>query len=130
MIMSHADKLLEPQGVIVNISSTYGQQYMGDMQFAMYSASKAALDSLTHTYAKRWHSLGIRVVGIAPGWVRSAWNKDMSKVELAQMVSEPHLVTKLIEPSEIADLMEQLIKNPGINATSVTIDGGLSSPIL
>ena len=130
MLMSHAGDLLSDNGVIVNISSTFGQHYMGDLQFTMYSASKAALDLLTENYAKRWHAKGVRVVGIAPGWVKSAWNKDMSEQDIKEMVLADHLVTKLIEPQEIADLMEQLINNNGINATTVVIDGGLSSPIL
>lgn len=130
MLMSHAGELVNEGGVIVNISSTYGQPYMGDTQFTMYGASKAALNLLTENYAKRWHSKGIRVVGVAPGWVRSAWNKDMSEQNISNMVSEKHLVTKLIEPEEIADLTEQVINNKGINATTLIIDGGLSSPIV
>ncbi len=130
MLMSHASNILNDDAVIINISSAYGQPYMGDAQFIMYGASKAAMNSLTQNYAKLWRSRGIRVVGIAPGWVRSAWNKDMSEQEIRDMVSENHLVAKLIEPQEIADLMEQLIKNSGINATVVVIDGGLSSPII
>ena len=130
MLMSHADSLVNDHGVIVNISSTYGQPYMGDMQFTMYGSSKAALNLLTENYAKRWHSKGIRIVGIAPGWVRSAWNIDMSEQDINAMVTEKHLVTKLIEPDEIADLTEQVIKNKGINATTLIIDGGLSSPIV
>lgn len=130
LLMSHADQLVKDGGVIVNISSTYGQAYMGDMQFTMYGASKAALNLLTENYAKRWHDKNIRVVGIAPGWVRSAWNKEMSEQEVDEMVNAERVVTKLIEPQEIADLMEQLIKNKGVNATTVVIDGGLSSPII
>lgn len=130
MLMSHAGDLVNDKGVIVNVSSTYGQPYMGDMQFTMYGASKAALDLLTQNYAKRWHAKGIRIVGIAPGWVRSAWNKDMSEGDIKEMVSAEHLTAKLIEPQEIADLVESLIKNKGINATTVIIDGGLSSPII
>ena len=130
MLMAHADKLVNDGGVIVNISSTYGQTYMGDTQFTMYGASKASLDLLTENYAKRWHKNQIRVVGIAPGWVKSAWNKGMSEQDIADMLSPNHLVAKLIEPEEIASLMSQLIQNKGINATTVVIDGGLSSPIV
>lgn len=130
MLMAHADKLVNNGGVMVNISSTYGQTYMGDTQFTMYGASKASLDLLTENYAKRWHSHNIRVVGIAPGWVKSAWNKGMSEQDIADMISPEHLVAKLIEPDEIASLMSQLISNNGINATTVVIDGGLSSPIV
>jgi NAD(P)-dependent dehydrogenase (short-subunit alcohol dehydrogenase family) len=130
LLMAHADMAVNEGGVIVNISSTYGQPYMGDTQFTMYGASKAALDLLTENYAKRWHSNNIRVVGIAPGWVKSAWNKDMSDADIKDMLSPNHLIAKLIEPQEIADLMEQVIKNAGINATTLLIDGGLSSPVV
>lgn len=128
VVMAHADMAMNKGGVIVNISSTYGQKYMGDTQFTMYGASKAALDSLTINYAKKW-SPDIRVVGIAPGWVKSAWNKDMSKEDIENMI-KPQLTHKLIEPEEIADLMETVIKNKSINATTLVIDGGLGAPIV
>lgn len=126
ILMAHADTVLNNSGVVINISSTFGQQYMGDMQFTMYSASKAALDSLTMTYAKRW-SPNIRVVSIAPGWVRSSWNKNMSEEEIKWMIG-PQLTHRLIEPDEIANLMQTIITNKGINGTTLVIDGGLGSP--
>ena len=128
VLMAHADLALNKGSVIVNVSSTYGQPYMGDLQFAIYSASKAALDSLTMTYAKRW-APDIRVVGIAPGWIRSAWNKDMSESDIKAMIT-PQLTQKWVEPEEIADLMETVIKNGSINATTLVIDGGLGAPIV
>ncbi len=128
VLMAHADMALAKGGVIVNISSIFGEPYMSETQFAMYSASKAALNSLTMTYAKRW-SPDIRVVGIAPGWVKSAWNKDMTEKEIDRMIS-PQLTHKLVEPEEIADLMETVIKNGSINATTLVIDGGLGAPIV
>ena len=128
VLMAHADLALHEGGVIVNISSTYGQTYMGDTQFTMYGASKAALDSLTMNYAKKW-APHIRVVGIAPGWVKSAWNKGMSPKEIAAMIG-PQLTHKLVEPEEIASLMEAVIKNGSINATTLVIDGGLGAPIV
>lgn len=128
IIMAHADMAVNDGGVIVNISSTYGQDFMGDTQFAMYSASKAALDSLTATYAKRWAGK-IRVVGIAPGWIKSAWNKDMSEQDKKAMIG-PQLTGEWVDPKNIANLMEALINNPDINATTVLIDGGLSAPIV
>lgn len=128
VLLAHADMAINDGGVIVNISSTYGQTYMGDIQFTMYSASKAAMDSLTMSYAKRW-SPNIRVVSIAPGWVKSAWNKDMTENDIKDMIN-PQLTHKLVEPEEIADLLETVIKNKSINATTIVIDGGLDAPII
>ncbi len=130
VLMAHADMSLNEGGVIINISSTYGQDYMGDTQFTMYGASKAALDLLTKNYAKKWHPQKIRVVGLAPGWVRSAWNKDMSKEQIDEMLSPDHIIAELVEPSDIATLMEEVIKNKSINATTLVIDAGLGSPIV
>lgn len=130
VLMAHADMSLNEGGVIVNISSTYGQDYMGDTQFTMYGASKAALDLLTKNYAKKWHPQKIRVVGLAPGWVKSAWNKDMSKEQIDEMLSPDHLIAELVEPSDIATLMEEVINNKSINATTLVIDSGLCSPIV
>lgn len=127
LLMANADTLMNKGGVIVNISSTFGQTYMGDLQFTMYSASKAALDLLTETYAKRWYP-DVRIVGIAPGWIRSKWNMDMTEGQIKEMV-EPHR-TQLIEPGDIASLMEQVIANKGINATTILIDSGISSPVV
>ncbi|HSW74595.1 MAG TPA: SDR family oxidoreductase [Candidatus Saccharimonadales bacterium] len=128
VVMAHADIAMNKGGVIVNISSTYGQKYMGDTQFTMYSASKAALDSLTMSFAKKW-APDIRVLGIAPGWVHSAWNKDMTQKEINGMIG-PQLTHKFVEPEEIADLMEVAVKNGSINATTLVIDGGLGAPII
>ena len=130
IILAHADMAMNKGGVIINISSTYGQPYMGDTQFTMYGASKAAVDLLTENYAKKWHPYGIRVVGIAPGWVRSAWNRDMSEKEINDMLAPDHLIATLVEPEDIADLMEQVITNKSINATTLLVDGGLSAPIV
>ncbi len=128
VLMAVADRLLNKGSVVVNISSTFGQKYLGEIQFTMYGASKAALDSLTVAYAKRW-APDVRVVGIGPGWVRSAWNEDMSEEEMADMLKGV-VPAKLVEPAEIADLMELIIKNPSINATTIIIDGGLGAPII
>jgi dihydromonapterin reductase / dihydrofolate reductase len=128
MIMARADAVVADYGVVVNISSIMGMANFGDMQFAMYGASKAGLDLLTSTYAKRF-APRIRVVGIAPAYVHSNWNKDMTEEDLQDVVRD-HLTRRLIEPAEIADLMEALITNPSITAATIPIDGGYSAPII
>lgn len=128
LLMANADTLVFKGGVIINISSAMGQTQFGDKQFNMYGASKAALNLITSTFAKRW-SPDVRVVGIAPGYVKSAWNVDMNDKSLKTLLND-HLTQRLVEPKEIADLMESVIKNPSINATTILIDGGYSSPII
>ena len=52
-------------GVVVNISSESGQH--GSTGQSIYAASKAAIDSLTRSWAKELSGSGIRVVSVAPG---------------------------------------------------------------
>ncbi len=129
VLMAHGDISMNKGGVIVNISSTYSQTHMTEMNFLIYSATKAALNSLTTGYAKRWAKENIRVVGIAPGYIDSGWNKGMSEEDKKDTLDDV-LTSEWIKPSEIADLMETIIKNKSINATTIVIDGGLSTPII
>lgn len=60
------DKALRKSGgVIVNISATL--HYGATPLQAHASAAKAAVDSLTRSFALEWGRSGVRVVGIAPG---------------------------------------------------------------
>ncbi len=59
----------ESRGVIVNISSIAGARAAAGC--GLYSASKAALDSLTRTMALEWTSRGVRVNAVAPGHVET-----------------------------------------------------------
>jgi NAD(P)-dependent dehydrogenase (short-subunit alcohol dehydrogenase family) len=57
----------ERRAAIVNVSSISGARPAPGC--ALYSASKAALDSLTRSMALEWTAKGIRVNGVAPGHV-------------------------------------------------------------
>lgn len=126
LVMANADKLVNDGGVIINISSIMGVSNLGSLQLTIYSACKAALDSLTATYAKRW-APRIRVAGIAPAYIRSSWNKDLDEATHAYLLRD-HLTRRFVEPEEVADLMETIIKNPSITATTIALDGGYSAP--
>jgi NAD(P)-dependent dehydrogenase (short-subunit alcohol dehydrogenase family) len=59
----------ECRGAIVNISSIAGARSAAGC--GLYSATKAALDSLTRTMALEWTSRGVRVNAVAPGHVET-----------------------------------------------------------
>jgi 3-oxoacyl-[acyl-carrier protein] reductase len=128
VLMAHAKMAMQPGGVVINIGSMSGKPHVIETQFGIYRATKAALDSMICTYAKMW-APDIRVVGIAPGWVKSAWNESMLQSDIDAMLAKQGLA-KLVEPEEIADMMELCINNESINATTLTIDGGLSAIVL
>jgi NAD(P)-dependent dehydrogenase (short-subunit alcohol dehydrogenase family) len=65
-------------GSVINIASM--TSYFGAPGSPGYGASKAGVLELTQTLAVAWASLGIRVNGIAPGWIETKltdyWRED------------------------------------------------------
>lgn len=68
--------MLERQsGSIINIASL--STFVALHEVAAYSASKAAVGSLTKSLAVEWSSRGVRVNAIAPGVFRTALNEKL-----------------------------------------------------
>jgi 3-oxoacyl-[acyl-carrier protein] reductase len=93
---------LSKQASIINISSVVGRK--GYVNQTAYSASKHALTGFTKALAKELHPLGIRVHLVSPGGVAT----DMINKTRPDLVG-----TGLIQPSEIADIIEFLINKRG-----------------
>jgi 3-oxoacyl-[acyl-carrier protein] reductase len=89
---------------------------------AAYDASKAALNSLTRTFAKKL-APRIRVNAVAPGYVDSKWNEDSSE-EDRKRLGEEQLTGKLIVPQQVADLVMHIIQNSGLDGEVIYLDGG------
>ncbi len=62
-------------GAIINIASL--STFVALNEVAAYSASKAAVGSLTKSLAIEWSSRGVRVNAIAPGVFRTALNQEL-----------------------------------------------------
>ncbi len=77
-VCHHAARLMIPKkrGAFVLIASTSGQR--GEAHYSHYSATKGALLSFTKSLASELAPHGIRVNGVAPGWVVT----DMTRSDL------------------------------------------------
>jgi 3-oxoacyl-[acyl-carrier protein] reductase len=77
-VCHHAARLMIPKrrGALVLIASTSGQR--GEAHYSHYSATKGALLSFTKSLASELAPHGIRVNGVAPGWVVT----DMTRPDL------------------------------------------------
>ncbi len=114
---------LEETTRIINISSTNGI----DCNFPTsidYDASKAAINSLTKNFAMEY-APKILVNAVAPGWINTDMNKDLS-VDLVEEETSKIYLKRFAEPEEIASLVYYLgsEENTFVNNEIITIDGG------
>jgi NAD(P)-dependent dehydrogenase (short-subunit alcohol dehydrogenase family) len=70
--LKHELRVMQPQGSgsIINISSTMGER--GAANFALYTASKHAVEGLTKSAALEAAAFGVRVNAVAPGPTETA----------------------------------------------------------
>ena len=111
-------------GVIINISSTSGIDVLCD-DIADYDASKSALISLTKNFATNLAKSNIRVNAVAPGWVNTAMNRDLSENFIKTEINRISL-ERFADPIEIAKPVLFLASADAsyINGSVLVVDGG------
>jgi len=117
------EMMKQKSGVIINISSTNGidTYYPTSVD---YDASKSGLISLTYDAAVQFAPY-VRVNCIAPGWVNTEMNKELSE-EFVKEETQRILVRRFGEPEEIAKVVTFLASEDAsfINSTVLKVDGG------
>ena len=114
-------------GSVVNVGSVAGVRPERGLGF--YSASKAALHSLTQTLALEWGGDGIRVNAICPGLVKTDFSAALwsDPVVLDQFLSRTPL-RMLATPEDVAPLAVYLASDAAAFCTGALfrLDGGAS----
>ncbi len=119
-----APKMIEERwGRIVNLTSIYGR--LGSPYVASYSASKAALLSLTRSLAIDLGPAGITVNCISPGNIETDMTLSAGEEYINQVTTRTP-VGRLGHPDEVARTVQFLVESPFINGAEIVIDGGLS----
>lgn len=102
-------------GVIVNISSTDSMDTYSEISMD-YSASKAAINNLTKTFALAFKN--IKVIGAMPNWTNTEsireMNQDYLNSELKRIGQE-----KLEEPNEVALNIIKLIEDDKVKSGDI-----------
>jgi NAD(P)-dependent dehydrogenase (short-subunit alcohol dehydrogenase family) len=108
------------RGLIVNITDVGAQKTWS--RYPSYTASKAALDSLTRILARAL-APRIRVNGIAPGLVLQSdivsddeWQRLVNRIPLKRPA----------RTEEIASALEFLLSNEYVTGQTIVVDGGYS----
>jgi NAD(P)-dependent dehydrogenase (short-subunit alcohol dehydrogenase family) len=105
-------------GCIVNIAST--DAYIGSFRSIAYSASKAALLSVTRSLANVLGPHGVRVNAVTPGWIDSGISTET--YEAARLTP----LGRNGSPGDIAKVVAFLLSDDAsfITGASVVVDGG------
>lgn len=115
-------------GSVINVGSMYS--YFGSPLVPAYGAAKAGIVQLTKTLALAWAGEGIRVNGIAPGWIRTALTAPLAALPGAAEAIVGRIPSgELSEPEELAGTAVFLASPAARLITGVTIpvDGGYSA---
>ncbi len=110
-------------GVIINTCSLCG--FIANTEAVGYHASKGAVRMATQVMARDLAPHGIRVVAVAPGWVRTG----MLLADIEEHGKTLHMKGRVIEPEEIANAI-YLLSLPEascINGSTVMTDDGYCS---
>ncbi|GGM68918.1 SDR family oxidoreductase [Dactylosporangium sucinum] len=115
-----AARVLTDGGAIVNVSS--GAATLGSPHdYIHYAASKAALDALTIGLAKELAAEGIRVNGVAPGFIDTDIHLASGDPDRAEHVVGRIPMGRLGTPDEIAEAIAWLLSDAASYATGTTI---------
>ncbi|MEU7870865.1 glucose 1-dehydrogenase [Dactylosporangium sp. NPDC049140] len=121
-----AARVMTAGGAIVNVSSTAAT--LGSPgNYVHYAASKAAVDALTLGLAKELAAAGVRVNGVAPGFVHTEIHEQTGDPNRAANVVARIPAGRLGTPEEIAEAIAWLLSPAASYATGTTlrVAGGL-----
>ncbi|MFB2581360.1 SDR family NAD(P)-dependent oxidoreductase [Herbiconiux sp. P15] len=112
-------------GAIVNVGSWMSR--VGIPFAAMYSASKAAIEQMTRTWAAEFGPSGVNVNTVAPGATSTPGNADSADV-LAAMTAAT-AAGRPVRPVDIAFAVRYLVSEEAafVHGTVLDVDGGIAN---
>ena len=117
------EMLKKRSGVIINVGSIDG--FMANTEAIGYHASKGGVKMLTQAMARELSPYGIRVLSVAPGWVKTG----MIDKPIEEIGSRLHMKGRIILQEEIANAiwLMSLPEASAINGSTVMADDGYCS---
>ncbi|RYF75588.1 MAG: glucose 1-dehydrogenase [Comamonadaceae bacterium] len=124
LVTQAAARVVPAGGVIVNISSGLAKSPYPNVH--VYCATKGAVDTLTRSLAMELGPRGIRVVGIAPGFVHTEGNAESAKEAAGFLVGKTPLGRAGL-PADIAAAVSFAVSHDAawITGTTIDVSGGM-----
>ena len=123
--LQQAGMRLEDGGRIVNLStSAIG---LAPPTYGLYTASKAAVESMSYVFAKELRGRKITVNCVAPGPIATELFLDGKSAEQVQQAAKAPPLERLGEPADVARAVSFLVGDKGawINAQVIRVNGGI-----
>ena len=123
--LREAAKRLRPGGRIINFSSSV----VGLLQptYAVYAATKAGVEAMTHVLSKELRGRNITVNAIAPGPTATDLFLDGKSPELVERIAKLAPLERLGQPDDIAGAVAYLAGADGawVNGQVLRVNGGI-----
>jgi len=116
-------RVLNQNGSMIFISSIAGNN--PESGILAYSSSKAGLNNFIKGATKEF---GIRVNGIAPGFIKTEMTKKFDNIYTQDFIKdlEQKSINGIVNVDDIVKTVEFLISSPHIAGEIITIDSGIS----
>jgi 3-oxoacyl-[acyl-carrier protein] reductase len=123
--LREAARRLRNGGRIINLSSSVVGLYQPT--YAVYAATKAGVEALTHVLAKEMRGRGITVNTVAPGPTATALFLDGKPQEVVDHLTKLAPLERLGQPEDIANAVAMLAGPDGawINGQTLRVNGGI-----
>jgi NAD(P)-dependent dehydrogenase (short-subunit alcohol dehydrogenase family) len=114
------------RGVCISTASIAA--FDGQIGQAAYAASKGGIAGMTLPAARDMASRGVRVVTIAPGLFDTPLLAALPEEAREALGAGIPFPSRLGQPDEYAQLVEQIVANPMLNGETIRLDGALRMP--
>ena len=111
------------RGVCVNTASIAA--YDGQIGQIAYAASKGGIVGMTLPAARDMASRGVRVMTIAPGLFDTPLLAALPEEAREALGAGIPFPSRLGQPAEYAQLVEQIVANPMLNGETIRLDGAI-----
>ncbi|MBV9171250.1 MAG: SDR family oxidoreductase [Chloroflexi bacterium] len=131
LVTKHAAELLRASddACVVNTNSVVGAR--PGPQALPYSVSKGALWTMTKALAGALGPHGVRVNGVAPGWMQGEWMERMLEENYQGLMDRRARQTPLrrtVTPEDVAESVVSLIEsNKSVTGAILVVDGGFTA---